>query len=537
MTRRLLSAALLWTALAGGQSLNALLPGPQGFDLPSLDPALRKIRQTKDTRWAAPLADLLPFIKDRDSFLGVTQTLEAVTRTKIPVDRAIEAASLWVGAQESMQELPGYAAWKGELLARMVDPRYRELLFEGIPAAMRVAEVQWGGVQVNGIPALIDPKMIPAGEASYLIPTEPVFGVSVNGDHRAYPLRILDWHEMANDIVGGQSVALAYCTLCGAGILYGTTLSDGSRLGFGSSGLLARSNKLMFDANSLSLWNQFTGEPVFGKLVASKIKLPVLPLVLTSWQEWRARHPDTKVLDINTGHKRQYEVGATYGRYFGSAGTMFPVWKQSARLPKKARVYALRVDGAPKAYPLDELNKAGGVANDELGARTVLVIHKDAVGQVELPPDWAADTGKKYANGLALDDLRALIKKKPERVKQLTVEMMLAVPVEARLTILQERTPDEPMGTKAGKGQFTPEFRNHVAQRGLIAEVRAYERGSHTFRMDGAVLKDEAGREWQITEPHLIGPGGEKLVRLPGHLAFWFGWFAFMPNSAVYEAR
>lgn len=107
-----------------------------------------------------------------------------------------------------------------------------------------------------------------ATEADYLSDHEPVFGVSINGDQRAYPLRILDWHEMANDVVGGRPVARAYCTLCGSGILYDATAA-GQTYVFGSSGFLFRSNKLMYDRTTNTLWNRLTGEPVIGKLVGS----------------------------------------------------------------------------------------------------------------------------------------------------------------------------------------------------------------------------------------------------------------------------
>ena len=135
---------------------------------------------------------------------------------------------------------------------------------------IRLEEVVWGGVQFDGIPSLDNATMINADKADYLLDTDLVFGIEINGDARAYPLRIMGWHEMANDVIGGVPVALAYCTLCGSGILY-ETLLEGSDdpLVFGSSGLLYRSNKLMFDRTTNSLWNQFSGEPVVCLLYTS----------------------------------------------------------------------------------------------------------------------------------------------------------------------------------------------------------------------------------------------------------------------------
>src|SRR6185369_7988742 len=131
--------------------------------------------------------------------------------------------------------------------------------------------------------------------------SERVFGVSVKGEARAYPLRILDWHEMVNDVVGGEPVTLSYCTLCGSGVLYATRGADGSARTFGTSGLLYRSNKLMVDRQTRTLWSNLTGEAVLGPLAAGPggpARLALLPVVVTTWQEWRARHPATTVLAL-----------------------------------------------------------------------------------------------------------------------------------------------------------------------------------------------------------------------------------------------
>ncbi|MGH2593549.1 MAG: DUF3179 domain-containing protein [Anaerolineae bacterium] len=277
----------------------------------------------------------------------------------------------WYGATELVPPL-GFTGWKGQLLAR-IDPGFGDFLRDDLPSNIRVEEIQWGGVVVDGIPALDNATMIEADKATYLEPGEPVFGISINGDSRAYPLRILDWHEMANDVVGGAPVSLAYCTLCGAGIAFDGRASDGNTYNFGSSGFLFRSNKLMYDRQTRTLWNQLTGEPVLGKLAGTDVKLDLLPVVLTTWRAWQDQHPDTVVLDLETGYNRYYAPGAAYGDYFSSGDTMFPVWQRSKLLPDKSRVYALRIDGLPKAYPLDVL--AGKqVVNDTLGETNVVLV-------------------------------------------------------------------------------------------------------------------------------------------------------------------
>ncbi len=522
--------------------LQALLPP---IDREDLTRALNQLSRSKDKRFIAPLIDFLRFVNSRDDYLQVWETLQALTGEKLsPSEDAWEKITVWYGQHAELQPPPGYTGWKGELHARLIDPRFKQFLYDGAPATARVEEVVWGGVRVDGIPALVNPRMKPAAAgADYLIDREPVFGVSINGDNRAYPLRILDWHEMANDVVGGKAVALAYCTLCGSGVLYDST-AGGQTFQFGSSGFLMRSNKLMYDRATNTLWNQLTGEPVIGKLAGGKIKLARLPIVLTSWGEWRGQHPDTKVLDINTGYDRPYQVGATYGRYFADPGTMFPVWQQSRALPRKARVYALLIDGRAKAYPLDELNRSSGVVNDTLGSRALVISYRDAVGRVPLPAKLQeahrqqneAGSVVEFANDLSLESARTILEKQPELVREFTAEVLLAMPSEARLTLLNERTSDERQGSQADKGMFTPDLRNEVAQRGLIGETRAYERAAHTFTPAKAKdeLLDEKGQTWRVTEEALVGPKGERLARLGGHLAYWFGWFSYYPQTEVY---
>jgi hypothetical protein len=350
------------------------------------------------------------------------------------------------------------------LLSR-IDPQFAGFLQDDHPLRIRVEEIQWGGVLVDGIPALSNPNMIPADQADYLDPSEPVFGIALNSDARAYPLRIMDWHEMANDVVGGVPVSLAYCTLCGAGIAFDGRASDGNSYTFGSSGFLYRSNKLMYDRETRTLWNQLSGEPVLGELAATDVRLSILPLVLTSWSDWLEQHPDTQVLSLDTGYERPYELGAAYGDYFSYDGTMFPVWQRSDELPTKSRVYALYLDGVPKAYSLDRLVEEQ-VVNDTLGETALVLV---------------AQRGTVEVDGL------------------------------------NQRT-----------GSVTYESGG---------EVRAFQRGEHNFSPgpQPGILLDERGSSWNVSEDALLGPDGETAPRLGGHLAYWFGWFAFFPNTLIYK--
>jgi len=240
---------------------------------------------------------------------------------------------------------------------------------------IRLEEIVWGGALYDDIPSLDHATMVAAGEADYLLDNDLVFGIEINGDARAYPLRIMGWHEMVNDVIGGVPVALAYCTLCGSGILFETQLDGQDEpLVFGSSGLLFRSNKLMLDRGTASLWNQYSGEPVVGPLAGSGIRLKIRPVTITSWEAWRKRNLQTTVLSLQTGHIRNYDSGFVYNDYFASPDLMFPaVVEDESRVLRKDYVYGVRGLAASKAWPLDAFADSP-VINDVVGKQSLVLI-------------------------------------------------------------------------------------------------------------------------------------------------------------------
>jgi len=236
---------------------------------------------------------------------------------------------------------PDYAAFKG-LIYGQIDVRMRAFFPPGVPASIRLDEIDWGGVRVNGIPPLRDPKVVRAADAAYLKDSNVVFGLVVNGEARAYPKRILAWHEMATDRLGGVDLTIVYCTLCGTVIPF-ESRAAGRSFHFGTSGLLYRSNKLMFDEETSSLWSTFEGVPVVGALVGSDVTLKAHAVVTTTWTDWRSEHPDTTVLSIDTGYARDYSEGAAYRDYFATDRLMFQVSKTDTRLRNKAEVLVMRL--------------------------------------------------------------------------------------------------------------------------------------------------------------------------------------------------
>jgi hypothetical protein len=244
---------------------------------------------------------------------------------------------------------PHYAMFKGILYANF-DPRMQTFfpLDRQTQSRVRLDQVEWGGVRVNGIPPLVNPKHIPAAEASYLKDNHTVFGLSLGNQSRAYPKRILAWHEMARDTVDGQNICLVYCTLCGTVIPYLAQSKAGTHT-FGTSGLLYESSKLMFDEETNSLWSTLQGQPVIGPLANSGLQLDFVNVVTTTWGEWRALHPDTTALSLDTGHRRDYGEGAAYRAYFASDDLMFQVSRKDTRLRRKDEILAIRL---PQRQPL-----------------------------------------------------------------------------------------------------------------------------------------------------------------------------------------
>jgi hypothetical protein len=150
-----------------------------------------------------------------------------------------------------------------------------------------------GGPGKDGIPALLSPRFVRVLDATFLTDSDRVLGLDLAGDAKAYPVKILNWHEIVNDAVGGKQVVITYCPLCGSGIAFDATV-QGKLHTFGVSGLLYQSDLLMYDHQSESLWSQIAMEAVAGPLTGTRL----VPLFLehTSWADWKAKHPTTVVL-------------------------------------------------------------------------------------------------------------------------------------------------------------------------------------------------------------------------------------------------
>ena len=308
----------------------------------------------------------------------VTALLNERTRQNFSLETPDEQFEVmkWVW-KRPYQPPKDYAAFKGSLYSEW-DPKFAAYFAEPLKASIRLDEIMWGGVTQDFIPVLDNPTVIAADDASYLDDGDAVFGVEIDGAARAYPKRILGHHEMVRDIVGKTSINGVFCTLCNTMVVYNTKVED-QHYQLGTSGFLYRSNKLMFDRKTNSLWSTIEGKPVVGPLTDSGLQLERLPVVTTTWQQWRKLHPQTDVLSLETGYRRDYREGAAYKEYYATDRLMFPVQAQDKRLANKTSVLALRFANDERlAITADFLSK-NPVFHSQLADQKFVVI-TDASG-------------------------------------------------------------------------------------------------------------------------------------------------------------
>ncbi len=305
------------------------------------------------------------------------------------VARALVAVALLVGTTGSLAAADPPRAWVEEW------PRT-----DFGRSSVDLAEIHSGGPPRDGIPPIDDPVFADVGDATELPLDEPVIGLSVDGDARAYPLRILIWHEITNDVVGGIPVAVTYCPLCNAAIVFDRRM-DGHTLSFGTTGKLRHSDLVMYDRETESWWQQFLGEAIVGEMTGKALR--VLPSRLESFGRFRERHPQGKVQVPGDPELRPY------GRnpYTGYDSAVRP-FLYAGHLPPDipAMAYVVAVEG--EAWTLDlvrqqrRIQSGDTVITWEPGKRSaldtaaiargrdlgnVVVQRQTAAGSVDLPYD------------------------------------------------------------------------------------------------------------------------------------------------------
>ncbi len=232
-------------------------------------------------------------------------------------------------------------------------------------------QIMHGGPPKDGIPAISDPKLVKSDQANHVRPDDRIVGITLDGVSKAYPISILNWHEIVNDEINGRHFAITYCPLCGTAVAFDANI-QGKVTEFGVSGLLYNSDVLLYDRNTESLWSQITSSSVAGKLVGTKLKR--IPISHTTWQDWKSKHAGTLVMSDDTGYFRDYARNP-YSGYEKSRNLFFAV---NNRAPDtyhpKELVVGLEVNGVYKAYPFIELEKnAQSHFSDKINGKKITV--------------------------------------------------------------------------------------------------------------------------------------------------------------------
>jgi hypothetical protein len=238
--------------------------------------------------------------------------------------------------------------------------------------AIDLSELRAGGPPKDGIPSIDAPSFqsVEAGR-TWIEPQEPVIALTHGGEAKAYPLKILTHHEIVNDRIGGTPVAVTFCPLCYSALVFDRTL-DGRPVEFGVSGLLRKSDMVMYDRQTETLWQQFTGRAIVGDLTGQT--LTQIPAQIIAFRQFAEAFPDGTVLSKDTGHRRNYDRNPYTGyddiddRPFAFTGEI------DDRLPPKEKVVTVSLDSTHVAYP-HSITRGNQVVNDAIGGTPVAVVH------------------------------------------------------------------------------------------------------------------------------------------------------------------
>ncbi len=343
---------------------------------------LEKARTHKDSTQVPIILEVLRFFPSQQFQQDALETLNQLTEQPPEGEEwTWNQWMIWLWENSSDYPVPEeYKTWKSVFLTSGIDQRYREFLPPDgkVEPDIDLLELIWGGVAPDQTPPLVDPDVVTVEEADYLLSGDRVFGVSIDGEHRAYPLRITNVHEIVNDKLAGQPIVLAQCVLCGSGVIYSAEVGGVKTL-FGTSGLIYKTNPVMYDLENKTLWLHFTGGSVAGSLADPGSALEPIPSVVTTWKEWSELHPDTTVLAVLNeiyppeAYVPESTPGSPLETYLNTDETIFPVWPSSDELSLKASVLGVRAGGEAKAYTVGVLQERR-VVNDEVGGTAIVIV-------------------------------------------------------------------------------------------------------------------------------------------------------------------
>jgi hypothetical protein len=331
--------------------------------------ALTAVATSGDARLAWLIADMLRFVQGGAGERALLAAFTELTGSDPLSDERFGGAA-WRAVTNlligwDLPAPPDYRERKARLFLS-VEPAWAPF-FDDIGADVDWRIVSWGGVFIDDraigdrrpcsrscIPALDDPRLVAAEDGDWYDDDRIVFGIAVNGEAVAFPKHIMEVHEMVNLTVGGRRIGLPYCTLCGSAQAYLTdAVPDGIETPIlRTSGLLSRSNKVMYDLVTGSLFNTFTGRAVSGPLRDAGVVLEQTTVTVSTWGEWRAAHPGTRIVAPDGGIGRRYPDDPLGGR--DDDGPIFPIGLPDPRLPAQMPVVGVvGPDGRPVAFPAE----------------------------------------------------------------------------------------------------------------------------------------------------------------------------------------
>ena len=342
-------------------------------DLETIDRrAIWRIGASGDARVAWLVSDLLRFIQGGAVAEGLVRSFEQLTGVELDA-RERHPGRSWIAITDrliawDLAAPPGYVGYKARLFT-LVEPGWAPF-FQDRKSDIDWRLVSWGGVNIDDRPlgdpkpcprgcirALDEPAVTDAAGGSWYPNEEIVFGVVVNGRSRAYPKNIMEVHELVNDRLGGRRIGMPYCTLCASAQAYFTDRIGDELLVLRTSGLLSRSNKVMYELRSKSVFDTFTGRALAGPLRAAGVTLEQITVVRSTWGAWKETHPETTIVARDGGIGRDYPEDPLGGR--DDDGPIFPIGDVDPRLPVQEQVVGvIGRDGTPLAFPAAEARAA-----------------------------------------------------------------------------------------------------------------------------------------------------------------------------------